>query len=83
MDLLRDGPLSVSDIASATSHPATAISQNLAVLRNAGIVVAQRERNNILYHIANPKMMRVCDLLREVLKEQIRRTRQNLGSLDE
>jgi DNA-binding transcriptional ArsR family regulator len=71
MDLLRDGQLSVRDIASATSHPVTAISQSLAVLRSAGIVIARRDGNNILYHIANPKITSVCDLLREVLCEQI------------
>jgi ArsR family transcriptional regulator len=83
MDLLRDGQLSVSEIASATSHPATAISQNLAVLRNAGIVVGRRDRNNILYHIANPKITSVCDLLREVLNEQIGKRAEIMGSLDE
>jgi DNA-binding transcriptional ArsR family regulator len=83
MDLLRDGQLSVRDIASATSHPVTAISQSLAVLRNAGIVVAQRDRNNILYHIASPKITSVCDLLREVLQEQIGERARILDSLDE
>ena len=71
MDLLRDGQLSVGDIASAVNHPQPAISRNLAALRNVGIVVAQREGNRVLYHIANPKLMHVCDLMREVLTEQI------------
>ncbi len=71
MHLLRAGPMSVNDIASAThTHQAT-ISRNLATLRNVGIVVAHRERNNALYQVANPKIMSVCDMMREVLSEQI------------
>jgi len=71
MHLLRTGPLNVSDIASATrSHQAT-VSRHLTILRNAGVVVTQREGNSILYQVANPKLVNVCDLMREVLIEQI------------
>ena len=71
MHLLRDGPLSVNGIASGTnSHQAT-VSRNLAVLRNAGIVTTQRDGTSILYQVANPKLMSICDLMREVLIEQI------------
>lgn len=71
MHLLRNGPLNVGDIASAThSHQAT-ISRNLTILRNAGVVTTRRNGNNILYQVANPKLMSVCDLMREALMEQI------------
>ncbi|MCL4528998.1 MAG: metalloregulator ArsR/SmtB family transcription factor [Chloroflexi bacterium] len=71
MHLLRAGPMNVNDIASAThTHQAT-ISRNLATLRNAGIVVAHREGSNTLCQVANPKIMSVCDMMREVLSEQI------------
>ena len=70
MHLLRDGPLSVNDIASAANNSQATISRNLATLRNAGIVDAHREGNRIFYHIANPKLMSACDLMREVLTEQ-------------
>ena len=83
MELLRKGQLSVGDLAAATNQPVTAISQNLAVLRNAGLVVAHRERNSVLYHIANPKIMSVCDLMREVLAEQIGERAKIMGSFDE
>jgi len=71
MHLLRAGPMNVNDIASAThTHQAT-ISRNLTTLRNAGIVMTHRKGNNVLYHVANPKLISVCDLMREVLVEQI------------
>jgi ArsR family transcriptional regulator len=83
MHLLRNGPLNVSDIASEThSHQAT-ISRNLTVLRNAGVVITQRAGNSILYQVANPKLMNVCDLMREVLIEQIGERSKLMGSEEE
>jgi ArsR family transcriptional regulator len=71
MHLLRDKPISVNEIASAMQQPQGTISRNLSILRNTGIVTHHRIGNNILYQVANPKMMEVCDLMREVLEEQI------------
>ncbi|OGO24678.1 MAG: hypothetical protein A2Y54_02050 [Chloroflexi bacterium RBG_16_51_16] len=68
--LLRDGPIRVTDIASKLSYPQTTISRHLAPLRNAGIVLTRRDGTDVLYSIANPKMLEVCDLMREVLLEQ-------------
>jgi DNA-binding transcriptional ArsR family regulator len=69
--LLRNGPLNVNDIASAVEQHQATVSRNLTVLRNAGIVVTQRDGTSILYQVANPKLVEVCNLMREVLIEQI------------
>ena len=45
------------------------LSQHLAVLRQRGIVATRREGLNIYYRCANPKMLKACDILREVLLE--------------
>jgi ArsR family transcriptional regulator, virulence genes transcriptional regulator len=71
MHLLRDKPMSVSDIASATGQPQGTISRNLGTLRNAGVVVTHRTRNIVLYQVADPKLMQACDLMRKVLEEKI------------
>ena len=70
MHWLRERPLSVNDIAIATHQHQATISRNMAILRNASIVITHREGNNILYQVANPKLVSVCDLMREVLIEQ-------------
>ncbi len=70
MHLLRDRPMNVNDIASIT-HTSGHRFQKLTVLRNAGIVMAHREGTNIIYQVANPKIMSVCDMMRDVLTEQI------------
>ncbi|MBI4788856.1 MAG: helix-turn-helix transcriptional regulator [Chloroflexi bacterium] len=67
---LREGPRSVGEIAAATGYAQPKVSQHLALLRNHGIVSAKRQGSEIIYQIASPKIVRVCDLMREVLAEQ-------------
>jgi ArsR family transcriptional regulator len=68
--VLRDGPMRVSDIVEATELAQAKVSQHLAVLRAYGVVATNREGKDVIYRIANPKLTRVCDLMREVLAEQ-------------
>ena len=68
---LREGPKRVSDIAHATGLAQAKVSQHLAILRARGIVTAQRQGQEMVYHITNPKIVQVCDLMREVLAEQM------------
>ena len=70
LNLLRDDEQRVSELAEATGLNQANVSQHLAVLRNKGIVSTRREGTNIYYRVANPKMIRACDLIRQVLAEQ-------------
>ena len=68
--VLREGPMRVSDIVEATGLAQAKVSQHLAVLRAYGVVTTKRDGKDVIYRIANPKLTRVCDLMREVLAEQ-------------
>jgi ArsR family transcriptional regulator len=68
--VLRDGPQRVSEIARITGHPQATISRHLGVLRNGGVVIAHRHAQDVIYQIANPKIVHICDLMREVLAEE-------------
>jgi DNA-binding transcriptional ArsR family regulator len=50
---LRDGELTVGDLVRLTDRPAPAVSQHLAKLRLAGLVVPRREGTQIYYRLAN------------------------------
>ena len=67
---LRDGPKRVSDLAELLNLSQPTVSRHISVLRNAGILAYQREPEGLFYHITNPKISSVCDLMREVLAEQ-------------
>lgn len=70
LSLLREGEKRVNELAELTGLNQANISQHLSILRSKGLVATRREGTNIYYRIANPKIIRACDLIREVLVEQ-------------
>jgi ArsR family transcriptional regulator len=72
IEALRDGERSVSDLADAIGVTQSLVSQHLAVLRNQGLVRTRRSGTEIFNSVGYPKMIQVCDLLREVLLEHLR-----------
>jgi|SRR3989304_2618327 len=71
LSLLRDGKKSVGELAILTGVRQATVSQHLAVLRHRGVVSAKREGANVYYEVANPKITKACDIIREVLFEHI------------
>jgi len=61
----------VGELTSLTGVHQANISQHLALLRQRGIVMTRKEGVNIYYKIANPKIIKACDLIRDVLFEQL------------
>lgn len=71
---LREGEMSVGQLASELGLPQANVSQHLAILRERGIVATRREGTNIYYSLANEKIAQACDLVREVLADQLEKT---------
>jgi DNA-binding transcriptional ArsR family regulator len=67
LNILRDAEMSVGDIVREMDIPKANVSQHLAVLRNAGILETRRDGVTIYYRISNSKVIKACDLMREVL----------------
>lgn len=72
MNILREGEKSVEELKKRLRLPKANLSQHLSILRQRRIVSTRRVGLNIYYKIANPKMIKACDILREVLFEQLR-----------
>lgn len=71
MNLLREGEKSVEELRERLNLPKANLSQHLSILRQRRIVSTRRSGLNIYYKVANPKMIKACDILREVLLEQL------------
>ena len=71
MNLLREGEKGVEELLERLKLPKANLSQHLSVLRQRKIVSTRREGLNIYYKVANPEMIKACDILREVLLEQL------------
>jgi DNA-binding transcriptional ArsR family regulator len=63
---LQGGELSVNNLAAGVDKPASAVSQHLAKLRMARIVVARHEGNKVFYRLANEHASRlVADAIQQ------------------
>ena len=82
LNLLRQQEMSVEDLRKRLSLNKSNLSQHLSVLRQRRIVTTRRAGLNIYYKIADPKMTKACDILREVLFRQIKETQCLISSPD-
>jgi len=68
---LRGGEKSVGDLVVALKSPQAVVSRHLAVLRNRGVAKARRDGVCIYYSLANARIIDACDIVHEVLLQQI------------
>ena len=69
---LADGPRCVNDIADALELPQPTISRHLKILRERGIVRAERVGQSINYHLTDARIIQALDLLRSILADQLK-----------
>ena len=72
ISVLKDGEKSVGELVEILGVPKANVSQHLSVMRHKGILKSRREGVNIYYSITNPKVVKACMLMKEVLTEQLR-----------
>ncbi len=68
---LADGPRNVNDIAAKMDLPQPTVSRHLKILRERGIVHAERDGQTINYHLADQRYIQALDLLRTALADQL------------
>ena len=66
LDLLRDGEACVCHLEAALGYRQAYISQQLSVLREAGLVQDRREGVNIYYRVIEPRVFVVVDAAQTV-----------------
>lgn len=75
LDLLGRGEQRVSDLQEELEISKTNLSQHLAVLKAAGVVVTARNGKQVICSLALPEVKDACQLIRKVLLRQIRESR--------
>ena len=71
IDKLRVGELSVTELVEALEISQSNLSQHLSVMRQRGIVTTRRDGLNVFYRLSNSKITQACDLMRQVLLENL------------
>jgi len=72
INLLKDEEMSNSELMQKTGLSKVTITQHMNVLKSKGVIVVRREGVQLYYRMANPKIIQACNLMKEVLVEQLR-----------
>ncbi|MDD7813943.1 metalloregulator ArsR/SmtB family transcription factor [Mycobacterium sp. CSUR Q5927] len=67
LELLADGDRTVGELLTEIGLEASNLSQQLAVLRRAGVVAATKEGNTVVYSIASPVITELLAVARKAL----------------
>lgn len=70
ISVLRDGELSVGQIAETLGVSQSNASQHLAVLRERGIVTTRRAGTSVYYSLRSKKILTAIDLMREFVADE-------------
>jgi DNA-binding transcriptional ArsR family regulator len=76
LDLLAQRSYSASQLQKQLSIAKANLSQHLTVLKQAGVVSTRREGKQVFCSLAIPEVKTACQLIRDVLRAQIRKDRQ-------
>jgi len=71
IQLLRMGERSVSELTHMLGLKQSNTSQHLAILRNMGVISPRKDGTTVYYRLVNPKISEACDLVREVIADQL------------
>ena len=70
---LAEGPCEVGRLAEEIGASQPNVSQHLSVLRNAGIVEAERDGRGVRYRLTDPDVITACAVMRGVLQRRLSR----------
>jgi ArsR family transcriptional regulator len=68
---LFERPRCVNDLSKDLGISQPAVSRHLKILRERGLVRSERQGANMLYSLADERLIQALDLLRQVLRDRI------------
>ena len=79
LQALEPGERTVGDLALELDGNQPNVSRHLQLLHDAGVVSRRRDGNSIYYGIADPMVMKLCDLVCQSAVERVREDYQDFG----
>ncbi len=68
---LKVGEKTVNELTEIIGASQSNVSQHLAILRQRQIVKTRKDGATVFYRVSSPKISQACDMVREVLLEQL------------
>ncbi|HUN06808.1 MAG TPA: metalloregulator ArsR/SmtB family transcription factor [Aggregatilineales bacterium] len=70
---LHEQPRHVSALAELLEMPQPTVSRHLTVLRERALVIADRQGPAVVYRLADPRLIDVLNLMRQLLRDTLER----------
>jgi DNA-binding transcriptional ArsR family regulator len=83
LELLRERPMSVTEIQDATGSPGSSVSQQLAVLRSRNVLATERRGTTIIYRVLDPAIFELLDVARRIFNAHLTDTISMLRLVDD
>ena len=81
VDFLRDGEQCVCDIAESIGSERSNVSRHLSVMVNAGVLEYRKEGLKVIYSLRTPCILEFFSCVTDVLKQQVRDSKELLKAL--
>jgi len=78
LHMLKNQEKSVNELTDIIGISQSNLSQHLALMRQIGIVKTRKQGTSIYYSVTNPKINEACDMVRDILADQLKK-RQELA----
>jgi DNA-binding transcriptional ArsR family regulator len=72
LDMIAQRPYAASELQEQLSISKANLSQHMTILKAAGVVITHREGKQVYCSLAIPEVKQACQLIRNVLRAQIR-----------
>lgn len=82
IEVLRDGEASVSELIPQVGLEPSHLSQQLRVLRRAGLVSSRKVGNTVQYSVPDPRLFQVLELAKQILSTSLEETSHLLAELE-
>ncbi len=73
LNVLREKEMSVAALADELGEAIGTVSAHLLMMKRQRVLTSRKQGNQVFYSLANPKLLRAFDLIREILREQMQR----------
>lgn len=80
LDKLKLGEHTVGELVEKTGLKQSNVSQHLAVLRQAGLVLTRRQATTVYYSLAFPTITQACEITRQILEDQLSQGRRLIAT---
>ncbi len=71
VELLRGGERTVGDLRAAMESESSGTSQQLNLLRKAGVLSSRKDGTSVYYRVRDPRILEILDLARQILTSQL------------